>query len=241
MTEWFAQLDLSSLNVFLFSALPYVALVIFFAATIYRYRMQAFSYSSLSSQFLENRHHFWALVPFHYGILTVLAGHVLAFFIPKQILLWNSVPLRLWALEITGLVFGLLTLVGMAAIVVRRYTTPRVKIVTTKADWALYLILLVQIASGIWVALAYPWGSSWFATSMTPYLWSIIKLAPAPEYVIGMPFIVKLHVVNAFLLILFFPFTRLVHVLVTPNPYLWRKRQVVRWYADPTTRGSARR
>ncbi len=236
MTNWAAQLDL-----FLFSALPYMALVIFFVGTIYRYRMQAFTYSSLSSQFLENRHHFWALVPFHYGILVVLAGHILAFFLPKQILLWNSVPVRLWALEITGLVFGLMTLVGLLAILVRRWTTSKVKIVTSTADWVLYLLLLVQVATGLWVALAHPWGSSWFATSMTPYLWSIAKFSPAAEYIVGMPFIVKLHVVNAFVLILFFPFTRLVHVLVTPNHYLWRKRQVVRWYANPADRAAARR
>lgn len=236
MIDWVSRLD-----VFLFSALPYVALVIFFSATVYRYRTQAFSYSSLSSQFLENRHHFWAMVPFHYGILVVLGGHLLAFFIPRQLLLWNSVPVRLWVLEITGLVFALLALVGLAAIVVRRRSTPRVRMVTSVADWILYVILLVQIGSGIWVAIAYPWGSSWFATSMTPYLWSIVKLAPAPEFVIGMPFLVKLHVVNAYLLILFFPFTRLVHVLVTPNPYLWRKRQVVRWNANPAARAAARR
>jgi nitrate reductase gamma subunit len=35
--------------------------------------------------------------------------------------------------------------------------------------------------------------------------------------------------VNAWLLIGFFPFTRLVHVLVVPNPYLWRKPQLVVW------------
>jgi len=41
---------------------------------------------------------------------------------------------------------------------------------------------------------------------------------------------VKLHVFNAFVVIGLFPFTRLVHILVVPNPYLWRKPQVVRWY-----------
>jgi nitrate reductase gamma subunit len=45
-----------------------------------------------------------------------------------------------------------------------------------------------------------------------------------------MPFLVKFHIVNAYLVIGYFPFTRLVHVLVVPNPYLWRKPQVVRWY-----------
>jgi nitrate reductase gamma subunit len=41
---------------------------------------------------------------------------------------------------------------------------------------------------------------------------------------------VKLHIVCAYVMIAFFPFTRLVHALVVPNPYLWRKTQVVRWY-----------
>ena len=37
---------------------------------------------------------------------------------------------------------------------------------------------------------------------------------------------------HLFLTIGFFPFTRLVHLLVVPNPYLWRKTQVVRWYGQ---------
>ena len=235
MADWTARFD-----VLLFAVLPYVALMLFFGVTIYRYRAQSFTYSSLSSQFLENRHHFWAMVPFHYGILTVIAGHVVAFLIPRQILLWNSKPLRLWILEISALVFALLSLIGLLAIVVRRFTTPRVRMVTSTADWVLYVLLLLQIATGIWVALAYPWGSSWFATSMTPYLRSLLVLSPAMEYVIGMPWLVKLHVINAFVLIGFFPFTRLVHILVTPNPYLWRRRQVVRWYSDAPAGGAGR-
>jgi nitrate reductase gamma subunit len=45
-----------------------------------------------------------------------------------------------------------------------------------------------------------------------------------------MPLTVKLHVVGLWALLGVFPFTRLVHVLVIPNPYLWRRPQVVRWY-----------
>ena len=74
------------LDQFLFIALPYVCLFTFFLMTIYRYRAQSFSYSSLSSQFLENKNHFWAVVPFHYGILAVTAGHLIALFIPRSIL-----------------------------------------------------------------------------------------------------------------------------------------------------------
>ena len=218
------------LDELLFAVLPYVAFFTFFLVTIERYRRGRYSYSSLSSQFLENRQHFWSLVPFHYGILVVLAGHILGFLIPREILLWNSAPLRLYFLEITGLVFALLTIVGLTSGLVRRLSDVKVRMVTSPADWLLFLLLLIQVATGIYVALRHPWGSSWFASSASPYLWSLLKFNPDISFVAGMPHIVKTHIVGAYLLIGFFPFTRLVHILVVPNPYLWRKPQVVRWY-----------
>ncbi len=218
------------LDTLLFAILPYVAMFTFLLVTIQRYRGQAFTYSSLSSQFLENRQHFFGLVPFHYGILAVLAGHIVAFLVPRSILVWNSQPLRLYILEGTALAFAVLTLIGLVLIAVRRWTSPQVRGVTTAADWIVVTILLVQILSGIYVAIANPWGSSWFATLLTPYLWSLLRLSPDLGGVVALPLLAKLHIVNAFLLILLFPFTRLVHVLVVPNPYLWRRPQVVRWW-----------
>ncbi len=218
------------LDPLLFAVLPYVAMVVFLLVTIERYRRQAFSYSSLSSQFLENRFHFWGLVPFHYGVIVVLAGHIVAFLIPRSLLAWNSVPLRLYVLEVTALAFGLLTVIGLIAIVVRRFTDPKVHIVTSPLDWVVYALLLVQVVGGVLVAILHPWGSSWFAAAATPYLRSLVKLSPDLTTVGAMPWLVKLHIVNAWLLIGVFPFSRLVHILVVPNPYLWRRPQVVRWY-----------
>lgn len=214
----------------LFAVLPYVAVFTLVLVTIQRYRAQSFTYSSLSSQFLENRQHFWGLVPFHFGILAVVVGHVVAFLIPREILWWNSHPARLYILELSALIFALLTLVGMLAAIVRRWTNSKVRLVTTTSDWIIYSLLLIQVISGIYVAIFYPWGSSWFATSAAPYLWSLVKLNPDISYVASMPHVVKSHVINAFVIVGFFPFTRLVHILVIPNPYLWRKPQVVRWY-----------
>ena len=214
----------------LFAVLPYIALVVFLLVTIERYRRQAFSYSSLSSQFLENKAHFYGLVPFHYGIIIVLAGHVAAFLIPRAILLWNGKPARLYVLEISALAFGLLTLIGLVAIVIRRFTDPKVKIITSALDWVVYALLFVQVAGGVLVAILHPWGSSWFAAAATPYLRSLVTLSPDLGAVAAMPWLVKLHIVNAWILIAIFPFSRLVHILVTPNPYLWRRPQVVRWY-----------
>jgi nitrate reductase gamma subunit len=218
------------LDTLLFAVLPYVAFFTFFLVTIERYRRQSFSYSSLSSQFLENQKHFWGMVSFHYGILFVLVGHVVAFLLPREILAWNSHPLRLYVLEVSALVAGLLTAFGLTAALLRRLTVSKVTQVTGTVDWILYGLLILQVTNGLAVAVLYPWGSSWFAASAAPYLWSLLLLNPDIGSVTALPLLVKSHIVGAYVLIGFFPFTRLVHVLVVPNPYLWRRPQVVRWY-----------
>jgi nitrate reductase gamma subunit len=221
-----------NLDLIFFAVLPYLAFFSFFLVTIQRYREQSFTYSSLSSQFLENQSHFWGMVPFHYGILAVLAGHIMAFLFPRNLLLWNSVPIRLYILEISALIFALLSMIGLILLLIRRFRNDKIKNITSPVDWILFILILLQIISGIYVAIFHRWGSSWFAASMTPYLLSLIKFNPDLNYIIGMPFMVKFHIVNAYALIGFFPFTRLVHILVVPNPYLWRKIQVVRWYRN---------
>jgi nitrate reductase gamma subunit len=214
----------------LFVVLPYAVMFVFLLGTIMRYRKAPFTYSSLSSQFLENQQHFWGLVPFHYGIIAVLTGHVVAFLIPRSVLLWNSRPLRLYVLEISALIFGLLTLVGLVGCIVRRLTVSKIREVTSLLDWYVFALLLLQVASGVFVAVFHPWGSSWFASVLSPYLWSLVKFQPDVAYIAALPFAVKLHITSAYAIIGLAPFTRLVHVLVVPNPYLWRKPQVVRWY-----------
>jgi len=226
------------LDILLFGVLPYAAMLLFLVMTIHRNRQQSFSYSSLSSQFLENKDHFWGMVPFHFGILTVLLGHVVAFLIPRSILWWNSVPARLYILEVTALIAGLLTVIGLVALVVRRVKTPRLRPVTTPVDWILLVLLLVQVCTGIGIAVLYGWGSSWFATMLSPYLWSLVQLNPDITYVTALPGLVKIHMAGNWVLVAFFPFTRLVHVLVVPNMYLWRRTQVVRWNWDRRKRAT---
>ncbi len=223
----------AGLDAVLFVVLPYISLVLFLLVTIQRYRKQSFTYSSLSSQFLENRHHFWGLVPFHYGLLIVVVGHIVGFLVPGSVIAWNAEPLRLWILEVTALVGGLLTLVGFVNIIVRRFTSPKVRVVTSFADWFLYGLLLVQFVSGIYTAIFVRWGSSWYASNAVPYLKSLFVLSPELAFVAPLPVVAKIHLVCAFLIVGFFPFTRLVHILVVPNPYLWRRPQVVRWYGNP--------
>jgi hypothetical protein len=39
----------------------------------------------------------------------------------------------------------------------------------------LYGLLIFQVATGIWVAVAHRWGSSWYSASVVPWLWSLVR------------------------------------------------------------------
>ena len=211
---------------------PYAAVTLAVVVTMQRYLKRGFSYSSLSSQFLEGDELFYGSVPWHIGILIVLAGHVIGFAIPRQVLWWNGVPARLYVLETTGLLYGLLAFVGIVSLIVRRLTSARIRAVTTLMDIVVLLVLLVQVALGVYTALFYRWGSSWYATSAVPYLRSLFILQPDLKMIAPLPMAVKAHIVNAFVFLAILPFSRLVHMLVVPVQYLWRPYQVVIWNWD---------
>jgi len=217
------------INDVLFVVTPYVVLALFFTMTIWRYVKEKFSYSSYSSQFLENSYQFWGSVPWHYGILTLLAGHLIAFALPRELLWWNSVPARLYIIELSALIFAVVTLIGLVNLIIRRAIDSRIRAVTSKMDVIILLLLLAQVGTGLWVALTARWGSSWFAAVVTPYLYSLFTFSPDASAVVNLPWSIKLHILGAYLIFAVFPFTRLVHVLVVPNHYLWRRTQVVMW------------
>ena len=212
-----------------FVALPYMALVVFFVGTIYRYRYSSFQYSTISSQFLEGNKLFWGTLSFHFGVLITLIGHFIAFLFPKTLLTWNSVPIRLVILESTAIVFGLLALLGIIGLIERRLSNSRIRAVSTKMDIFLEFLLLIQIMLGVGTAISYRWGTSWFAADMTPYLWSLFTFNPKLEVITSMPLMVQMHVIGAFVIILIFPFTRLVHILVAPFHYILRPYQLFVW------------
>ncbi len=220
------------LNTFLFVAFPYMAVIVFVVGVAYRYRRQGFTVSSLSSQFLEGKKLFWGTIPFHIGILVVFFGHLTAFLLPRATLAWNSIPVRLIVLEVTAFTFGLSVLVGLAALMVRRFTNPRIRAVTTKTDIAIELLLLAQVVLGCWIALGFRWGASWFAADLSPYLWSLVKLTPETGPVFALPWVIKLHIVGAFAILFMVPFSRLVHFVVAPLHYITRPYQQVMWNWD---------
>lgn len=223
---------MSSINAFLFIVLPYLSILIFLVGVVYRYRASAFTYSSLSSQFLEGGGIYLFAVLFHWGILVVFFGHLIALLLPQAILAWCANATRLIVSESVMFDFGLAVLIGMMALLIRRIAHPRVRRVTSLMDVVIELLLVAQTCLGLWIALEYRWGYYWFASNLSPYLWSILHFSPNADAVASMPWVIKAHVAGAFLIVGLVPFTRLVHFLVAPFHYLWRPYQRVIWYWD---------
>lgn len=217
------------LNTLMFVALPYVALAIFLIGSVYRYRNRGFQVSSLSSEFLERKKLFWGSQPFHWGLLVLFFGHLIAFLFPRTVLAWNGTPVRLLILEYSSFAFGLGALLGLLLLIRRRLGNKRVLVVSNRMDMVVYTVLITQIVSGLGVAFFARWGSSWFASSVTPYLRSLFALNPDIAAVSAMPWIIQIHIISAFSIIAIIPFTRFMHFLVAPIDYLWRGYQLVIW------------
>ena len=218
------------LETFLFGVFPYVAVVVMIVGLIWRYRTNQFSYSSVSSQFLESRQLFWGSAPWHYGIILILLAHLVGVIFPDGVKAINGTPVRLYILEGTALAMSLALLFGLIILMSRRAVTANVRATTSFMDVALLLVLLAQVASGILTAVFYRWGSAWFIQTATPYFWSLFSLSPKIDYMMAMPLLTKLHAINFFVLVALFPFSRLVHMLSVPLAYLWRPYQIVMWH-----------
>ena len=214
---------------FLFGAFPYAAVLLAVGAGVYRYFSDRFSFTSNSTQFLENRWLFWGSVSWHYGILIILLAHILAALFPGAWGLLIGTPARLFLVEATGLALGLLALFGCALLLARRLLRPRLLAITTAMDWILLLVLLLQVASGVYIAWKYRWGSAWYLHTAVPWLWSLARLRPETAYVAILPGAVQFHIVNAFVLVALLPFTRLVHLLSIPVSYAWRPYLLFFW------------
>ncbi|MCF8460983.1 MAG: respiratory nitrate reductase subunit gamma [Flavobacteriales bacterium] len=217
------------LNTLMFAAFPYICLLIFVIGSIYRYMNRGFQVSSLSSEFLERKKLFWGSQPFHWGLLVIFFGHLIAFLFPSSVLAWNGEPVRLLILEVSSFAFALAGLAGLLLLIKRRLGNTRILIVSNKMDMLVYAVLITQIVTGLGVAFFVRWGSSWFAAVLTPYLRSVFALNPDIAAVSAMPWLVQLHIISAFFMIAIIPFTRFVHFLVAPVDYLWRGYQLVIW------------
>ena len=217
------------IDTLLFVVFPYLAIFACIFGSIYRIRTAPLTYSSLSSQFLENKGLLWGSLPWHIGITLILLAHILAFMFPG---LWQSIMSHhsvLMAVESIGLGLSFLCLFGLLVLAVRRLTSSKLQSVTSSMDLVVVFLLLLQVGLGAAIAVHYRWGSSWCSGTTTPYMWSIVTFQPDLSHITDLPILVKAHIVGAWIFLLVIPFSRLIHMFAVPIEYLFRPPQNVVW------------
>ena len=99
------------------------------------------------------------------GFGAIYAAHSQAIYYLALRLLGD--PTRLLVVEATGLGLGIMALIGCLILILRRANAPMLNKVTFWADWLALLLLLLQTASGIAVAITNSWGAQWYPATAT--------------------------------------------------------------------------
>jgi nitrate reductase gamma subunit len=230
----------NAVDVALWIVLPYVAMTLFVAGHVWRYRYGKFSWTTRSTQLLESRWLAWGSNLFHYGALAAIAGHVLGMLVPSW--LTDAAGISEGAYHalsaIAGSVAGLVCVAGFVILAVRRAYFPRVRRTTSPTDVAVYVLLAIVIGLGIGETLAFnAFGPGYdYRSSVAIWFRGLFVLDPRPDLMASSPFVYQLHAVSAWLLFALWPFSRLVHAWSLPVQYLGRPYVLYRSRYAPTRR-----
>lgn len=210
----------------LFTILPYISFLLFILGLVYAFKTP-YNITSRSTSFFGITTSFWGSVLWHYGIIFVLIGHILGVIIPGFIMNLTSNINWLYIIESSAFGLGFTALIGLSILLYRRLFNVYVKTNTNFFDYAIVILLLFQIITGLYISVEYRWGINWYASSISSYFWSVIVFSPKSEIMSDFQLLIKLHAVNMFILISILPYTKLIHIVTAPIKYLFRKANIV--------------
>jgi nitrate reductase gamma subunit len=224
---------MSVVEMLLWVALPYLAIVMLIGGLIWRYRTDKFGWTSRSSEWNERGILRWSSPLFHFGILFVAAGHVVGLAIPESWTEAVGVSEEMYHLGATALgsLAAIATIIGLLGLLYRRIVVKSVRLRTTKMDLVTYIGLVIVIALGTTATvMTQVFGDPGYNYRETISVWfrSIPTFNPQPELMAGVPLAFQMHIVAGMLLFCLWPFTRLVHVLSAPVGYTTRPHVVYR-------------
>jgi nitrate reductase gamma subunit len=216
-------------------------LTTFVVGHFWRYRYDQFGWTTRSSQMYESRLLALASPLFHFGILGVLAGHVIGLLVPAPMtaaLGITEVQYHVVAAT-AGAIAGAAALTGLALLIARRRIDRTVFHVTTRMDRVMYAALAAVVILGMFntVGINILGPGHDYRADVSIWIRSILLLQPEPELMTGAPLTFQLHALLAFGLLGLWPFTRLVHVFSVPLGYIARPYVV---YRTRGTRGGVR-
>lgn len=221
------------LDFFLWGILPYMSILILVGGTLWRYKYDQFGWTTRSSQVYESKLLRIASPLFHYGLVGVLAGHIVGLMIPAS---WTSAlglsndGYHLMAL-VAGLPFGFAVAIGLALMIFRRRTNATVFRATSVNDKVMYIFLMGVIVVGVAATVISAFQGHHghdYRADISPWFRSLFIFQPDVALMHDVPLEFKAHIVLAFLLFALWPFTRLVHAFTAPLHYLFRPYIVYR-------------
>ncbi|MBK6016561.1 respiratory nitrate reductase subunit gamma [Streptomyces sp. MBT53] len=219
------------MSTFLWGALPYLSFVLLVAGLFWRHRYDKFGWTTRSSQVYESKLLNIASPAFHYGILFVLAGHLVGLFVPESWTHSAGISEHVYHLFSLygGTAAGVLAVGGILLLLYRRRTNAPVFRATTVNDKLMYVVLLAAIAMGMVAKLTHAAGDGYnYRQSIAPWARSLFTLQPKTELMTGVPVLYQVHAVIGMALIALVPYTRLVHMFSAPVQYLFRPYVVYR-------------
>jgi nitrate reductase gamma subunit len=125
--------------------------------------------------------------------------------------------MRLYLLEGSGFALGVVALIGLVQLMWRHAHRGAAETrgrLFEVGDYTLLSLALVATLSGLATAVMFRWGSSWAVGTVTPYLRSLGRGAPATALVGQMPFLIRLHTFTWFAVLAVVPFTSAAAILV---------------------------
>jgi nitrate reductase gamma subunit len=214
-------------NMLAFLVFPYLALTTFVVGHAYRYIVDPFTWNAKSSEFLEKKNLYPGITLFHWGILLTLLGHAGGLLIPQTLFDMAGIDgqthtqIAYWS----GLVAGAAAFVGSIWLFRRRITVKRIQATTTLNDFVTLAGLVFVTGLGLYNVM---FGHFYVLDTIAPWIRSIVFFQPNPELMSEVPLSYKIHILSAFALLGFSPFSRLVHIWSAPFTYLLRRHIVFR-------------
>jgi len=214
-------------NMLAFLVFPYLALMSFVVGHTYRYIVDPFTWNAKSSEFLEKKNLYPGITLFHWGILLTLLGHAGGLLIPQTLFDMAGIDgqmhshIAYWS----GLVVGAAAFIGSMLLFRRRITVKRIQVTTTLNDYVTLAGLVFVTGLGLYNVV---FGHFYVLDTIAPWIRSIVFFQPNPELMLKVPLSYKIHILSAFALLGFSPFSRLVHIWSAPFTYLLRRHIVFR-------------
>lgn len=217
---------MSMIEQFLWVIVPYACIVIFIVGHIFRYRTDQFSWTAKSSEFIEKKQLMIGSMLFHIGIVPVILGHVVGLGFPKEWMTALGVSEHMYHLGAVygGGLFGFITFAGMLILTTRRFTIRSVRRLSSASDLVVNTLLLFIVFMGMYATIFTNFSHPEFDYRETISIWfrGLFILQPNAHLMHDVPISFKIHAMTGFVILAFWPFSRLVHVWSVPLNYVGR-------------------